>query len=127
MPSNSTTSAMNYHLPFILVFCLIESNDWDKVDSVFLTDLEGQRTFQGLGAHVTASKGFNGMTNLHACARFNPPPQEVGRIIELCPDPQPPVHSRLCKAYPTARYGWHQHLKVCHGSPHKCLSQCKHD
>lgn len=70
----------------VLLFRLIESNDWDKVNSVFLTDPEGQRKFQRVDARVTASKGFNGMTILHACARFNPPPQVVSRIIELCPD-----------------------------------------
>jgi hypothetical protein len=70
----------------VLLFRLIELNDWGKVDSIFLTDPEGQRRFQRLAALVAASKSFHGMTILHACARFNPPPRVVGRIIELCPD-----------------------------------------
>lgn len=77
----------------VVLFRLIESNDWQKIDNMFLSDPEGQRTFQYLSALVAKSSSFNGMTILHACARFNPPSSMVRTMIELCPDAP---HSQDC-------------------------------
>eukprot|EP00571_Detonula_confervacea_P012044 CAMPEP_0172308290 /NCGR_PEP_ID=MMETSP1058-20130122/8934_1 /TAXON_ID=83371 /ORGANISM="Detonula confervacea, Strain CCMP 353" /LENGTH=247 /DNA_ID=CAMNT_0013020673 /DNA_START=135 /DNA_END=878 /DNA_ORIENTATION=- len=79
--STKTTSSA-----LVLLFRLIEANDWQKINNMFLTDPEGQRSFKYLTALVAKSSSFNGMTILHACAKFNPPSLLVERIIELCPN-----------------------------------------
>lgn len=68
------------------LFRLIEANDWRRLNRVFLTEPEGRKTFRHLASLVAESSSFNGMTILHACSRFNPPPYVILRIIELCPD-----------------------------------------
>lgn len=70
----------------VILFRLIEANDWQKLNWMFLADPEGRKTFQYLARVVAKSSSFNGMTILHAIARFNPPSSLVARIIELCPD-----------------------------------------
>ncbi|KAL7546086.1 hypothetical protein ACHAWF_009424 [Thalassiosira exigua] len=83
---DSTAAARSPSSPLVLLFGLIEANDWKKLNSNFISDPEGAKVFQHLAALVAKSKSFNGMTILHACARFNPPSLLVSRMIELCPD-----------------------------------------
>eukprot|EP00579_Thalassiosira_antarctica_P018963 CAMPEP_0201952788 /NCGR_PEP_ID=MMETSP0904-20121228/1427_1 /ASSEMBLY_ACC=CAM_ASM_000553 /TAXON_ID=420261 /ORGANISM="Thalassiosira antarctica, Strain CCMP982" /LENGTH=72 /DNA_ID=CAMNT_0048496571 /DNA_START=29 /DNA_END=244 /DNA_ORIENTATION=+ len=71
MKSNSTAKSTSTSL--VLLFRLIEANDWQKLSNMFLTEPEGAKTFQYLAALIAKSPTFNGMTILHACARFNPP------------------------------------------------------
>lgn len=92
MPSDPASKELSYSL--VLLFRLIEANDWNKLDSIFLTNPEGQVKFRRLAALIANSKAFNGMTILHVCAKFNPPPKVVSRIIELCPD-TPRAQDRL--------------------------------
>jgi hypothetical protein len=75
---NSTLSSL------VLLFDLIEANDWKKLNNIFLTE-SGAKTFRRLAGLVAKSESFSGMTILHGCVRFNPPPNVVSRMIELCP------------------------------------------
>mmetsp|Transcript_5876 Transcript_5876/g.8768 ORF Transcript_5876/g.8768 Transcript_5876/m.8768 type:complete len:253 (+) Transcript_5876:226-984(+) len=84
MKSSPATKSASSSL--VLLFRLIEANDWQEFTSKFLTDSEGRKTFQFLAALVSKSSSFNGMTILHACARFDPPAVLILRIIELSPD-----------------------------------------
>lgn len=82
----SYSTAKSASTSLLLLFRLIEANDWQKLRNMFLTEPEGAKTFQYLAALVAKSSSFNGMTILHACARFNPPAILINRMIELCPD-----------------------------------------
>mmetsp|Transcript_40649 Transcript_40649/g.85387 ORF Transcript_40649/g.85387 Transcript_40649/m.85387 type:complete len:247 (-) Transcript_40649:76-816(-) len=81
--NNSTATSVSSSL--VLLFRLIEANDWEKLKIIFLAP-EKAKTFQHLSALVAKSTSFNGMTILHACVRFNPPSGIINRMIELCPD-----------------------------------------
>lgn len=71
----------------VLLFHQIESNDWKSFFLEFLSNVEGRSNFQLLAELVEEKSAFfHGMTFLHAVARFNPPPQLVQEIIELCPN-----------------------------------------
>ena len=77
--SKSTSEAL------LLLFRLIEANEWNKLYNMYLDKPEDSKTFQYLAKIVAKSSSFNGMTILHAVARFDPPSILVKRIIELCP------------------------------------------
>jgi len=81
--ASSTTKKDSSSL--VILFRLIEANDWRKINSIFLLDLAGQKTFQNLASIVSKSNSFNGMTILHACCRFNPPSILISKMIDLCP------------------------------------------
>jgi len=85
-PPSNKLNAEDTKSSLAYLFRLIEANDWRRLNRVFLTEPEGRKTFQQLAALVADSSSFNGMTILHACSRFNPPPHVILRIIELCPD-----------------------------------------
>ena len=76
---NDTTSSL------ALLFRLIEANEWNKLYKLFLNEPERCKTFQYLAQHVANDSCYNGMTILHAVARFDAP-DIVQRIVELCPD-----------------------------------------
>jgi hypothetical protein len=84
MPSNKPV-ADQLISSLILLFRLIEANDWVSVEDMFLSNRRRQKIFLKLNTLLEASTRFYGMTILHACARFDPPPKVVSRIIELCP------------------------------------------
>lgn len=86
MKSNFSTDTVNASSRLALLFRLIEAHDWQNIDSMFLSEPEGQKTFQYIAALVAESSSFNGMTILHACARFDPPINLVRKMIELCPE-----------------------------------------
>ncbi|KAL7525233.1 hypothetical protein ACHAWF_001267 [Thalassiosira exigua] len=84
---DSTAAARSPSSPLlVLLFRLIEANDWKKLNSTFISNPEDAKVFQHLAALFAKSKSFNGMTILHACARFNPPYLLFRRMIKLCPD-----------------------------------------
>jgi len=82
--SNGVKSASS---SLVLLFRLIEANDWNKLYNMFLNESDDAacRTFQYLANIVAKSSNFSGMTILHAVSRFDPPSILVKRIIELCP------------------------------------------
>ena len=67
----------------VLLLGVIEANDWQKFETLALDKPEA---FRCLAERISKSSGFNGMTLLHACVRFNPPFIVVQKIIKLCPD-----------------------------------------
>ena len=69
----------------VVLFRLIEDGDWQQLNDIFLSNPKGAKTFQKMAASVASSTSFNGMTILHAIARYDPPPLIVKRIIQLCP------------------------------------------
>lgn len=81
-----TDSSQTASSALVLLFRLIEANDWTKINNMFLTNPEGQGSFKYLSALVAETSSFNGMSILHLCARFNPPSLLVKRMIELCPN-----------------------------------------
>lgn len=85
MASPTKPSVKNASSSLVILFRLIEANDWNKLFNMFLDEPEGCKTFQYLAALVAKSSSFNGMTILHAVARFDPPSILIKRIIELCP------------------------------------------
>lgn len=72
-------SIMNY-VSFLL--SLIESQDWDQFEDVALSNT---KTFKLVSRSISECKEFNGMTLLHACARFNAPINILKQMIELYP------------------------------------------
>lgn len=67
----------------ILLLQLIEANDWQKINSIFL---KHPSKYQEMVDLINKSSGFNGMTFLHAACRFDPPSSIVRKMIMLCPD-----------------------------------------
>ena len=85
LPSSNPASHQLSPL-LVLLFHQIESNDWKSFYREFLSNCDGRSNFQLLAELVEEkSTHFHGMTLLHAVARFDPPPQIVQEIIELCP------------------------------------------
>ena len=67
----------------ILLLQLIEANDWQKINSIFL---KNPSKYQEMVDLINKSSSFNGMTFLHAACRFDPPSSIVRKMIMLCPD-----------------------------------------
>ncbi|EED94158.1 predicted protein [Thalassiosira pseudonana CCMP1335] len=67
----------------ILLLKLIEKGDWYRFSQLALDE---PQAFQSLSNLVSRSSGFNGMSLLHAAARYNPPSNIISKMIELCPD-----------------------------------------
>ena len=86
---NDTTSqsVKSASSSLVLLFRLIEANNWNKLYNMFLNESDDAacRTFQYLANIVAKSSNFSGMTVLHAVSRFDPPSILVKRIVELCP------------------------------------------
>lgn len=79
-------SAKNTSEALLLLFRLIETNEWSKLYNMYLDTEEDCKTFQYLAKIVAKSSSFNGMTILHAVTRFDPSCALVKRIVELCPN-----------------------------------------
>lgn len=67
----------------ILLLQLIEANDWQKINSIFL---KNPSKYQEMVDLINKSSSFNGMTFLHAVCRFDPPSSIVRKMMTLCPD-----------------------------------------
>lgn len=67
----------------ILLLKLIEKGDWYRFSQLALDE---PQAFQSLSNLVSKSSGFNGMSLLHAAARYNPPSNIISKMLELCPD-----------------------------------------
>ncbi|KAL3815310.1 hypothetical protein ACHAXA_006812 [Cyclostephanos tholiformis] len=61
----------------------IESQNWERFWTAIHSD---PNAFQLIALKVSISAELNGMTILHACARFNPPVQIAKVIIDLFPE-----------------------------------------
>lgn len=60
----------------------IDSNNWADLEYMLRTH---PKEFKEVSAAISRSPHLNGMTVLHACIRFNPPPRIVQQIIRLDP------------------------------------------
>ena len=83
---DSSKYKQNIAEPLVLLFGLIETNNWIALESSFLVEPDRRKHFQYLAGLVAASSRFNNMTILHAVCRFRPPASLVRSIVELCPD-----------------------------------------
>ena len=72
--------------PLVLLFGLIETNNWTALEKTFLVEPNRRKHFKYLAGLVAESSRFNNMTILHAVCRFRPPASLVRSIVELCPD-----------------------------------------
>jgi len=70
---------MNY-LSFLL--SLIEVRDWIKLEYIFLSN---PTIFRFISKSISDCEELNGMTLLHACLRYDPPLNILGKMIELYP------------------------------------------
>lgn len=61
----------------------INSCDWETLEQMVRT--KGPQRFVEVCEMVSRSSQLNGMTILHACIRFDPPPRVVQLIIRLSP------------------------------------------
>ena len=61
---------------------LIEAKDWTTFENMALRD---PAAFQVITDIISNNPEFNGMTLLHACARYNPPVEIVSHMIMVCP------------------------------------------
>jgi len=66
-----------------LLLSIIDSQNWQAFGCAIL---ETPTTFQSFARTISQSSQLNGMTILHACVRFNPPPHIVKILIELVPE-----------------------------------------
>jgi ankyrin repeat protein len=78
--SGSMLADVMSYLSFLL--CLIETQDWIKFEEVALSN---PKTFQLISQSISQCEEFNGMTLLHACVRYNPPPKLLKSMIETYP------------------------------------------
>lgn len=60
----------------------IDSRNWDALEQMLRTN---PRKFSSVSEAISRSSQLNGMTILHACIRFNPPPTIVQIILRLAP------------------------------------------
>jgi len=70
---------MNY---LSCLLSLIEDQDWIKLEDIFLSN---PTTFRIISKSISNCEEFNGMTLLHACVRYDPPLDVLGKMIELYP------------------------------------------
>ena len=79
--SNSIKNSMVDYLAVLLGF--IETRDWTNFEAFVL---QKQRTFRQISRKISKHTDFNGLTLLHACARYSPPIHIVAKMIEFYPD-----------------------------------------
>lgn len=60
----------------------IDSRNWQVLDQILKTN---PKKFVSVAEAIARSSQLNGMTILHACIRFDPPPIIVQNIIQLSP------------------------------------------
>lgn len=60
----------------------IDLRNWDTLESTILSD---PMKFIAVSEAISRSSQVNGMTILHACIRFDPPPRIIQIIIRLSP------------------------------------------
>ena len=60
----------------------IDSRHWDALEQMLRAN---PRKFTLVSEAISRSSQLNGMTVLHACIRFNPPPKIVQMILRLAP------------------------------------------
>ncbi|KAL3803131.1 hypothetical protein HJC23_003406 [Cyclotella cryptica] len=60
----------------------IDLRNWQVLDQILRTN---PKKFVSVSEAIAKSSQLNGMTILHACIRFDPPPSIVGNIIQLSP------------------------------------------
>jgi len=70
---------MNY-ISVLLDF--IENQEWDQFEAIALSN---PKTFKFISQSVSDCDDFNGMTLLHACARFDAPVQILNQMIKIYP------------------------------------------
>mmetsp|Transcript_38142 Transcript_38142/g.80280 ORF Transcript_38142/g.80280 Transcript_38142/m.80280 type:complete len:232 (-) Transcript_38142:332-1027(-) len=73
------SNVMNYLAGML---ALIEDQDWAKIEEVALTN---PTSFKALSQSISECQEFNGMSLLHACVRYNPPPGLLREMIKLYP------------------------------------------
>eukprot|EP00584_Thalassiosira_punctigera_P009140 CAMPEP_0172530366 /NCGR_PEP_ID=MMETSP1067-20121228/4120_1 /TAXON_ID=265564 ORGANISM="Thalassiosira punctigera, Strain Tpunct2005C2" /NCGR_SAMPLE_ID=MMETSP1067 /ASSEMBLY_ACC=CAM_ASM_000444 /LENGTH=189 /DNA_ID=CAMNT_0013314555 /DNA_START=19 /DNA_END=585 /DNA_ORIENTATION=- len=66
-----------------LLLGIIDSQNWQALGHAILNN---PTVFQSFARTVSRSSELNGMTILHACVRFNPPPQTIQILLELVPE-----------------------------------------
>jgi hypothetical protein len=64
-----------------MIHC-IDSNNWADLEYMLRTN---PKEFKAVSAAISRSPHLNGMTVIHSCIRFNPPPHIVQLIIQLDP------------------------------------------
>jgi len=86
MSSHDSGQKKSITEPLVLLFGLIETNNWLALENSFLVEPNRRKLFKYLAGLVAASSRFSNMTILHAVCRFRPPASLVRSIVELCPD-----------------------------------------
>lgn len=65
-----------------LLLKAIQCRDWRSLEQAIRTN---PKKFIFVAKELEHCDGLNGMTILHACIRYDPPPRVVQMIIRLCP------------------------------------------
>ncbi|KAL7533784.1 hypothetical protein ACHAXR_006203 [Thalassiosira sp. AJA248-18] len=79
--SNQLSEEEFEYLLFLLG--IIEDQKWEALGYAMIGN---PYAFQSFARTISKSSGINGLTILHVCARFDPPPQIVKILLELVPE-----------------------------------------
>lgn len=121
--SNSSSAKAKVMELITFILEVIFQQDWETLRSSVLSN---PAYFKSVSKVISNLPEFNGMTLLHAMARYNPPLDIVALMIEICPD-QPAAKDCLGRTplHVAAGSGATPNLikLIAHACPSSCVAQ----